>query len=255
MRSYNYYHRLFFTFFSFVFFGIGGVIIGVLIYPVFWITIWNKEKRNRAGQYFIHLMFKLFVGFMKLGGIFSLTIINKEQLREPGQFFIATHPTLIDVVIMISLLENVDCVVKAKLMNNPFTSGPLKAAGYIVNSAPQQLLDSCAQTLNHGHSLLVFPEGTRTKKLDKLYFQRGAAKIAINAKHDLSPIVIKCQPRMLAKNVKWYKIPATKPEFTITIGERIKVEPFLGKNKSVNIQSRNLTNYLVNYFKEELKIV
>ncbi len=136
-------------------------------------------------------------------------------------------------------------------MSNPFTAGPLKAAGYIVNSAPQQLIETCAMALQQGHSLLVFPEGTRTKNLAALQFQRGAAKIAIKAKHDLTPIVIKCQPRMLAKNVKWYKIPSTKPAFTITIGEKIAIEPFLDDNKSENIQSRNLTKHLLSYYKEE----
>lgn len=192
---------------------------------------------------------------MKITGICSINITGEEKLQATGQFFLATHPTLIDVIILLSLIKNIDCVVKVKLIRNPFTSGPLKAAGYIVNSEPQQLIDACTNALNMNHNLLVFPEGTRTKKLNELYFQRGAAKIALNAQKDITPIVIKCEPRMLAKNTKWYKIPSTKPQFTIVVGEKIKIIKFLDARQSHNIQSRNLTKHLIKYFKGELGIV
>ena len=158
------------------------------------------------------------------------------------------------VVILLSLLKTTDCVVKSKLMESPFTRGPLKSTGYIVNSNPEQLIAACSKALSLNHNLLLFPEGTRTKNMDQLNFKRGAAKIAISAKKNILPITIKCNPRMLAKGVKWYNIPSSKPHFNIEVGEPIIVDSFLDVNKSQNIQSRNLNDHLLKYYKGALEI-
>ena len=254
MPKVNYLSRWFASYFLYIVFGIGGLMISLFAYPILLLLVRNPVQRSHYGQYLIYLCFKSFTFLMKLFGICTIEIVGMEKLREQDLFIITNHPTLIDVVILLSVVKRCDCVVKAKLMDNPFTKGPLKVAAYIVNASPEQLIESCVNALNKKHSLLMFPEGTRTKNMDELHFKRGAAKIAIKAKKDMTPIVIKCQPRMLGKEEKWYKIPDTKPHFTIEVGNKILVQEFLDINKSENIQSRNLNNHLVKYFKEELQI-
>lgn len=254
MLEVNYISRWLGTCFLYIGFGIGGLMISILAYPTLLLLVRNPVKRSHLGQHLICLCFKCFIFWLQLLGICTIEVIGIEKLREQDQFIITNHPTLIDVIILLSIMKRCDCVVKAKLMENLFTKGPLKVAAYIVNASPEQLIESCVDVLNKKHSLLMFPEGTRTKNMNQLHFKRGAAKIAIKAKKDMTPIVIKCQPRMLGKEAKWYKIPDTKPHFTIEVGNKILVQEFLDINKSENIQSRNLNNHLVKYFKEELKI-
>lgn len=239
----------------FVIFGIGGLLVGILAYPILSLLVHDEIKRGHYGQYLIHLCFKYLIGLVKFCGVCSIEEVDIENLQEDGLFIVINHPTLIDVVIMLSFLKRADCVVKAKLMNSPFTGGPLKVATYIVNSSPEQLIHSCVQALNNNHTLLMFPEGTRTKTMNELHFKRGAAKIALKANKDITPVLIECKPRMLGKNDKWYSVPRQKPHFRIKVGKKIIVSKFMDEKKSNNIQSRNLNNYLVNYFKEELEIV
>lgn len=250
----NYYWRLIATLVSFICFGIGGLLVGLLAYPLLLIFVRNKDYRYLQGQKLIHYCFKLFIGFMVKIGICTVTITGLKRLQKKNLFLVANHPTLIDVAILLSLIKSTDCVVKSKLLENPFTKGPLVTAGYIVNSQPEQLINSCAQALNNNHNLLLFPEGTRTQDINKLQFMRGAAKIAIMAKKNLTPITIKCNPRMLAKGVKWYNIPSSKPHFQINVGKEIEIHQFLDPTKSENVQSRHLNKHLLNYFKGELKI-
>ena len=66
-----------------------------------------------------------------------------ERLQRDGLLVLANHPTLIDVVCLISLLPNADCVVKRAVARNPFMRGPVRAAGYISNDDGAGLVDDC----------------------------------------------------------------------------------------------------------------
>ncbi len=253
LKHLNYCWRVLATGFSFMVFGIGGLLIGILAYPLL-LLFTNKHNRQYYGQLVIHWSFKFFVWLMRSLGIFSIEVHHQERLKSSGLYMVANHPTLIDVAILLSMLKQSDCVVKSKLAQNVFTKGPLLAAGYIENNTPEQLLDSCVGALSAGRNLLIFPEGTRTKNLQKLKFKRGAALIALKAQHNILPITIKCTPRMLAKGQKWYRIPASKPHFTIDVGSELEVAGIVDSQEALSIQSRQLNHMLLDYYCEELQI-
>lgn len=254
LKTINHGYRIVVTGLSFLFFAIGGLCIGLLVYPLLKAVI-PAHKQTQCGQAVIHKAFKLFSGFMQWVGIFNLSIENKSQLLKPNQFFIANHPTLIDVVILLSVIKRSDCVVKAALAKNPFTKGPLLTAGYIVNNKPEHLVEDCAKSLKSGHNLLIFPEGTRTKELSSpLKFKRGAALIALAAKHPVTPITIECRPRMLAKGQKWYKIPPIKPHYVIKVGAPMVFESEFQSNEPVSTLARKVNHMILKHYQKELSI-
>ncbi|MCB1582396.1 MAG: lysophospholipid acyltransferase family protein [Marinicella sp.] len=238
---------------SFVVFGIGGVLIGLIGYPLLLLTT-RQHNRVKYGQLLVHYNFAFFAWFMKILGIYSIEIHHRERLKQQGMLIIANHPTLIDVVLLLSLLRQSDCVVKSKLTQNVATKGPLLAAGYIENNSPEQLLESCVVGLKDQRNLLIFPEGTRTRNLNRLSFKRGASLIALKSGRPIVPITIKCIPRMLAKGQKWYKIPHSKPHFTIKIGDPIVFDDLLYSGEALSIQSRKLNRRLIKYYSEELQL-
>ncbi len=254
----NYVWRVVATGLSFLVFGLGGVLIGLVGYPLL-LLFTNQKNRAKYGQLLVHYNFAFFAWFMKVLGIYSIEIHHLERLykkreAQQGMLLIANHPTLIDVVLLLSLLKQSDCVVKSKLANNMATKGPLLAAGYIENNSPEQLLESCVTVLNKGRNLLIFPEGTRTKDLNLLKFKRGASLIAIKSEQPIVPVTIKCLPRMLAKGQKWYKIPPSKPHFTIKVGKPIFFDDLLNGGETLSIQSRKLNRRLIEYYNEELEL-
>jgi len=247
-----YYWRVLATGLSFVVFAIGGLLIGVIIYPLMLLV--PSRHKNRVGQYFIHLSFLGFAKMMWIMGIYSITIKNKDIIKNSGLYMVANHPTLIDVVLLLSIIKQSDCVVKSALASSVFTKGPLLVAGYIINDSPQQLIDECVQRLKTGRNLLIFPEGTRTRDLNQLQFKRGASLIAFDAYQDITPITIKCQPRILAKHQKWYKIPRQKPHFIIDVRKQLDISEITGQDEPRSMGSRKINQYLLDYYKQELAL-
>lgn len=80
----------------------------------------------------------------------------KKRLATESLFICASHPTLIDVVILHSLIENANCIVKAALRESFALSSPVMAANYIANDSGSELIEACAASLARGDTLVVF---------------------------------------------------------------------------------------------------
>lgn len=219
MRWYfEYVQRLFSTALSFAVFGIGGLIYSLLVFPPMFLFIRDRSKRRAAARSMIGRGFGAFVWFMHIQGLFDYRIEGRENINdERRQLIIANHPTLIDVVILISLFPQANCVVKEAVMKNPFMGPFVKAADYISNSEPAELIESCTAYLRRGRSLLLFPEGTRTRHNEPIDFKPGAATVAARSKADILPVAISCVPRVLSKQQPWFHVPRPRPVITIRI--------------------------------------
>ena len=237
---------------AFTVFGIGGLLLRIVFFPLLQFFVINRSKKTRLARLTIHHAFRLFIELMRILGILRYSIKNADKLRRPGLLILANHPTLIDVVFLISLVANADCVVKAGLAKNPFTRGPIKGTDYIYNDSGPLLLEDCIASLHAGHNLIIFPEGTRTAPGGQMKLQRGAANIALRGLCDITPVTIRCQPLSLTKGLPWWKVPASRMLFTLEVGDDIAVAPFLERaNGETALASRHLTDYLLDYFSTE----
>src|ERR1035437_6669462 len=160
--SLNYYWRLAATGGCFAAFGIGGLALSVLVFPL--LLVFPGPARTQHARWLIHKSFAAFLGLMQLVGIMRLEVIGGERLRNcRNTLVLANHPTLIDVVALISLMPQASCVVKQALWENPFLGGVVRAAAYVSNSDPENLIDDCAHDLAAGNPMIIFPEGTRSQ--------------------------------------------------------------------------------------------
>ncbi|WP_264874420.1 lysophospholipid acyltransferase family protein [Vibrio agarivorans] len=228
---------------SFLLFGMGGIVLSYLFFPIIFILYRQKEERQDICQYWISSCFTLFVKFLEILRIVSIDTINKNRLdTSGGVLVIANHPTLIDVVIIISHLRQCDCIVKSSLWKNPFVRHVISMAGYIPNEAPD-ILERCNQKLSAGRKLLVFPEGTRTEPGEKVHCQRGAAQLAVRCGAEYQRILITSYPAILYKGIPWYQVPSCKPVIELNVMECESVSPFLQGASSASIAARRLTRY------------
>jgi 1-acyl-sn-glycerol-3-phosphate acyltransferase len=106
-------------------------------------------------------------------GVLTYRRQGAEKLGRPGQMIIANHPSLIDVVLLIGLVRNANCVVKQSLWQNPFTRSPVRCRQYISNDGSVDMLDNAAGALRGGQTLIIFPEGTRTRRAQPPPFIAG----------------------------------------------------------------------------------
>jgi len=243
--------RLLATGASFALFGIGGVLLPIVVFPL--LSLWPGDAltRRRRIRAVISAMFRAHVGFMHRMGVLTLDVQHAERLGRPGQMVIANHPSLIDVVVLISLIRDANCVVKQSLWDNPCMRGPIRAAGYISNNASPEMLDEAAAALREGQTLIIFPEGTRTTPGRPPEFHRGAAAIALRGAKVLTPVVVTVTPSTLTRAEPWYRIPPRRFHFCLRVGEDIDPQAFCA-GASLPLASRRLNAHLHHYFIREL---
>lgn len=246
-----YYWRIFATGLSFTVFGVGGLVLGLVIFPLTALITPDPERRVLRCRRVVHHSFRLFIEMMRCLGILTYTQHGLEHLEGGGKLIIGNHPTLIDIVFLISRIPNATCIVKSDLTRNLFMRGPVSWAGYIANDSPEELLDECSRQLEKGASLVVFPEGTRSVPGQMLRFKRGAAYIWLRSNCELILAILDSSPPTLSKNTKWYQIPDRKFHFTMDIREGIKTLPAMHSLREKQ-DARAINRLWQNHFQEEL---
>lgn len=243
----NYYWRIFATGCCFSLFGIGGFIMAMTMFPVVILVSRTPEARRNRIQRSICWVFRRFVGVMQTMGVMTFSAVNPEFLRGArSEILVANHPSLIDVVLLGSLLEQFDCIVKTSLWNNIMLRGAVQSADFIPNTSGPELISACEGRLAKGGRLIIFPEGTRTVPGCPMRSHRGAAHIALRTGTPIRFIHISCCPTTLTKGEKWYHSPAVRPHFNLEVGGTIDPRQFRDKHKEMSLAARNLTRYITN---------
>ena len=234
----------------FFLFGVGGLILGLIVFPVVLLLPGGPSRRRALTRGMVQRAFRLFVATMSgLGGI-SYEFQGRERLGRPGQLIIANHPTLIDVVLIVAFTPGPACVVKAALFANPFTRRVVRAAGYISNAPADSMIELATGTLRSGDTLVMFPEGTRTRPGQPMAFHRGAASVAVHGASVLTPVYIQVDQPLLQKTQPWYRVPPRRPHVSIEVGADIDLEPY--RLQPPPRASRQLNTWLLAHYEQEL---
>jgi len=238
--------RIIATGLCFSLFGLGGLLLSGIWFNLMRLAVRDPARRSQLTQNSIRNSFRFFLGTTRLLGVLDYRFDGAERLKEDrGCLVIANHPSLLDYVLLASRMPRCDCIVKEALLNNVFVSGVIKAAGYLANAESDRLLEQCRQRLASGGTILIFPEGTRTSPGKALTLQRGAANIALRSQCDIRVVQIRCHPPMLTKQGKWYNIPPIKPQFHITVQDKIETRTFIrADDVSPALAARRLTQHL-----------
>lgn len=245
------YWRLFMTAFSFSLFGIGALIVGAILLPIVkLIPAASRDiKRNRA-RAVMSAGLRMFIGVMHRGGALTYEFHGRDRLGRYGQLVVANHPTLIDVVFLLAFIPTASCVVKQGLWRNPLTRWAVTLVEFIPNDKTASMIEGAANALRDGQSLIIFPEGTRTRPNQPMVFHRGAANVALRAATELTPVYIRCEPTTLTKSEPWYRIPARRPHFSLVVGEDLDLSPF--RNTPLPLASRALNETMHRRFLQAL---
>jgi 1-acyl-sn-glycerol-3-phosphate acyltransferase len=250
MHRLNHAWRVVGTGISFAVFGIGGLLLRVLIFPTLQWYVRDPLRQRHVARRWVQRSFVVFIALMRRLGVLTWELHGGERLHRKGLLILTNHPTLIDVVFLVSLLPNANCVVKSAAARNPFFRGPVQACGYIANDDSTGLIDDCIAAVHAGDNLVIFPEGTRSTPGQPLRLQRGAARIAIRGGLNVTPVRIDCTPPALTKGQKWYRVPPRRFHVRIDVGSDLPTAPFLVNKNTVSetLMARQLTKYLTDYF-------
>ncbi len=210
--------------FFFVAYALGSLVLGAVLFPPLALL-----RARRAQRALVKASWRLFVWAARVTGLFRVEISPEDRARlaaSRGCVVVANHPTLIDVVVLTSLLPDATAVAKAAAGRNFFYSLIVKGA-FLMNDDPARLVEESASLLASGVNLIMFPEGTRTPvDAQKREWRRGAAQLAIRARAPLLPVSVVCDPPVLAKGQPWHDLAGRTVIWRIRVHEAIAPDSF-----------------------------
>ena len=174
-----------------------------------WVPIENLRN------WFIYVAAYLVRPIMKL--VFRYKTIGRENIPRAGEFgeqpvvFACNHVSFADPVILWSVLfaygNGCRFLARSSLFR-PVIGGLIARAGAIPidpDTADRKALKRAASALKRGENLLIFPEGTRMNRPDKIYHPHaGVVLIANMGKAKIVPVGISGTERIM---------PYGKPKF------------------------------------------
>lgn len=239
---------------SFSAFGLGALFISATLFPLLHVTTLDRGRAHRRCQFVVHLSFRMFIWLIQALGVMTYERYGSARLRGvSGTLVVANHPTLVDVVCIIAMLPTALCVVKRAAWSNPFLAGVMWATGYIQDEDPMRLVAACAQSLEDGNNLVVFPEATRSVPGQPLRLRRGAASIIRVSRNAFIPVIITCKPPYLTKREKWYQIPVDRVHLKITIGDRVDPSSAILEGAGIGKTNRRINKMLAGLFQSGIE--
>jgi 1-acyl-sn-glycerol-3-phosphate acyltransferase len=120
---------------------------------------------------------------------------REKAVKGKTYVIISNHQSILDILFINSLRYNFKWISKIENNKIPILGWYLQMADYItVNRGNEEskieMLDRSYSCLEKGISIMLFPEGTRSRDNEIGFFRRGAFQLAIQAKVPLLPIVL-----------------------------------------------------------------
>jgi 1-acyl-sn-glycerol-3-phosphate acyltransferase len=129
---------------------------------------------------------------LKTTGV-SVTVVGLERLDPSRSYvFAANHQSIYDIPILFASLPfQLRIIAKASLGRIPFMGWHLQRTGHVLvdrSNPGAGVVKRMARLVAEGHSLLVFPEGTRSTDGMVARFKRGPFVIALDGGLPVVPI-------------------------------------------------------------------
>ena len=234
-------YESFWHYFGFVYFGAVGALYGIVASVLR--LILPARLRAPVGRRLIGFLFRGFLRMMTASGVMKLDLSALDVLRgQPGLVIAPNHPCLLDAVFVIAHVPEVSCIMKAEIWDNVVLGRGARLAGYIRNDSTNSMVRASAQELRDGRPLLVFPEGTRTRRGPVNQFKGGFALIAKVARAPIQTVFIETDSPFLGKGWPLLK----KPRFPLVYRAR------LGKRLTVDGDLKAFIHQLEVYYRDEL---
>ncbi len=199
-------HRVFFTLFSVLYWLFYAVFVIVFFFCL--AAVWLITSPFDKKLVVTHILTN-FTGFVLtfMNPFWQVKIKGRKKIKK-GQVYIiiSNHQSLLDIFTLHRLFVHFKWVSKSEVFKIPFMGWYMRLNKYVEikrgdrKSTVKMMLD-CENTLRNGNSIIIFPEGTRSKNGVLRHFKDGAFVLAKNMQVNLLPVVLdgtyKCHKGLL----------------------------------------------------------
>ncbi|HEY4644328.1 MAG TPA: lysophospholipid acyltransferase family protein [Bacteroidota bacterium] len=161
---------------------------------------------NKGGRLFNWLGIQWGRGIMRICGI-KVEVEGLENLDFSSSYiYVSNHASMFDIpAVMGYIPDQIRIVFKKELAGIPLFGWAVRTGGYIVidrghGQDAMRSLEKAAETIRRGASVLLFPEGTRTRTGKLQPFKRGAFNLALRAGVPVVPLTINGSYRIMPKS-------------------------------------------------------
>jgi 1-acyl-sn-glycerol-3-phosphate acyltransferase len=164
-------------------------------------------------------------GWGRLFNFFSgarVTIEGLENIdRSKSYVFVSNHLSNLDAPYHLALMPvGVRFLAKKELFKIPLFGSTLRAVGMVETDrqahsveAHRAINERVARVIAMGRSLMIYPEGTRSRDGELHTFKKGAFRIAVQNDMPLAPIAIAGTNTVWPHGEKWWRGGRTKMVF------------------------------------------
>ncbi|PZR15594.1 MAG: glycerol acyltransferase [Flavobacterium psychrophilum] len=182
----------------FAYYGIGSFLLSVFSLVVVTLLPVKKKWKIKAFRY---TMSKFMKSVLYLNPFVKKKVLNpyNETFDKPS-IIIANHTSFLDILAIGMLSPKIIYLVSDWVYNSPIFGIGVKLAGfYPVSQGIEGGVEHLRKKVEEGYSLVVFPEGTRSKSNHIQRFHKGAFYLAEEFNLDIVPILIHGNSEVLPK--------------------------------------------------------
>lgn len=134
------------------------------------------------------------------GSPFRVKDRSKALPSTTPAIYIANHNSLFDILAVVSVHPNLTIVTQRWVFSNPFFTAFAHKANFLPATAGfEQMIEQYRAEVEKGTSVLVFPEGSRSRNGALMRFHRGAFYLAQQLHLPIQPIRIDDTIRLMGK--------------------------------------------------------
>lgn len=168
----------------------------IALFPVavlIWLVTRPFDPRTRALHQFTCFWASLYTW---LNPLWRVRISGKQHIRAGATYvMVANHLSLVDILVLFRLFVPFAWVSKQENFAVPFIGWNMRLNGYIPlrrgdKASAAVMMDASRAKLGSGTSIMMFPEGTRSRTGDLQAFKPGAFALALELGLPVLPVVL-----------------------------------------------------------------
>ncbi|HVW26848.1 MAG TPA: lysophospholipid acyltransferase family protein [Polyangiaceae bacterium] len=151
------------------------------------------DPKRRALHWYTCLWGAHYLAWAPLAGV---RVEGREHARAAGPcIFVSNHQSMVDILAVFALRMPFLWVSKIENFYVPFLGWNMWLNNYVplrrgYLPSIMRMVRTCQRRLKEGHSLCVFPEGTRSPDGNLIRFYPGAFRLAVRNRVPIVPVVI-----------------------------------------------------------------
>ncbi len=184
--------RAILSFFYWIFWGVSSIVMFFVAAAISILTA-PFDRSQRVLHQFTCFWASL---YSWINPCWKVAIEGKERIRRNVAYvMVANHASLLDILVMFRLFVHFKWVSKVEAFKVPFIGWNMWLNRYVGlkrGDAPsiQRMLAACERWIRRGSSIMMFPEGTRSRTGKLRRFKHGAFTLAKKTGAPILPIVI-----------------------------------------------------------------